>query len=219
MSRNSNKLMHVNLSIGQWLYNFFMLQLLFIVYTLKGIVVLGIFPSIASLFHVFYKWIIKDETDLSTRKEFHEFYHRYFWSTNFLGGSMMGTALLLGVDWYVSKNYIQSSIFHTFLLLLIFIYLSTFFYLFPVFARYAFDKKRDYIKQAFYIALSSIIQTAAIWVALVVLTYLFYYIPFLMLFFGIPVTIGVIAWFALQGIEKAELMKTKQAISSENHIA
>lgn len=201
---NQQKWMKNSLSFGYWLYNIFLLQVLPILYSLKGLIFLGIFPSIASSFHVFYQLFIEKRFDLSVQVEFKNFYQRYFWQTNKLGYILAGMASILFIDLYISSHYIQSLILHLFLLLLTGIYLVVASYLFTVFSRYDYQKLRNYFKQSFFIGLSCPVQSVAILLALVVVSYIFYYIPFILVFFGLPVTFGAVSWFASQGILKAE---------------
>lgn len=207
--KNNSKFVKANISFGQWIYQFFLLQYLPIFYTLKGLVLFGIFPSIASSFYIFYKWIATGEYDLSLSKEFKKFYEKYFWETNKLGWGMLIIGAILLFDLYISSYFIQSIILHTLLVALFFVYLVVGSYLFFIFARYDFEKTRDYIKQTFFVGLTSIIPSIAILVAVIVISYIFYHIPFLFLFFGLPILIGSISWFAYQGVSRAENMHKK----------
>lgn len=205
-----SKFINVNLSFGHWIYNLIILQFLPVFYTLKGFILFGFFPSVASTFNILYQWIAFSHYDLSISKEFKLFYEKYFWESNKLGWGMTGVGALLVFDLYISTQFIQSILFHTVLMGLFLIYLVISSYLFLVFARYDFGKLRDYMKQSFFIGFSSIFQSIAILLAMVVLSYIFYYIPFLTLFFGIPLLFGAISWFAIQGILKAENMRVNK---------
>lgn len=206
------KFIQANISFGQWIYNMITLNFLTLFYTFKGALIFGLFPAFASLMHIFYKWIVHKEYDLSISTEFKTFYHKNFWEANKLGGLLTVIGIVLLLDLYISIQFIQSIIIHSLLLILFILFLMVSFYLFPVFARYAYSQSRDYVKQAFFISLSSFIQSAAILVALIAMSYVFYSIPFLLLFFGIPIIFGGIGWFAYQGILRAEKMKMDQKI-------
>ena len=207
-----NKFLRVNLSFGHWLYHFILLQFLPIFYILKGAILFGIFPTIASLMHIFYKWIVHQDYDLSITKEFKAFYHENFWESNKLGWLLTAVGTVLMVDLYISYHFIQSIIVHSMLVILFILFLIVSAYLFLIYARFDFSETRDYLKQAFFMSLSSSIQSIAIIVAVIVLSYLFYSIPFILLFFGIPIFFGSIAWFAFQGILRAEKMKVEQGL-------
>ncbi len=203
---NDSKFIRVNLSVGQWIYHLFLLQILPIFYTLKGFVLFGLFPAIASLFNVFYQWMAFGKVDLSITKTFKQFYKKYFWQANKLGWAFTTVGAVLLFDLYISSTFIQSVLLHHLLLLLFFMYIVISSYLFPVFARYDYTNLTAYIRQAFYIGFASIFQSIAILLAIVVVSVAFTYIPFLYLFFGVPILFGAIAWFAIQGILKAETM-------------
>lgn len=211
--KKEEKFIQVNLSFGQWIYNFIALQFIALFYILKGAIIFGLFPTISSLMHIFYKWIVHQEYDLSIPKEFKEFYQKSFWESNKLGWLLTFIGSALWIDLYISYHFIQSMIIHSLLLILFIIFLIASAYLFPVYARFSFSKISDFLKQAFFISLSSFIQSLAIIVALIVMSYIFYSIPFIGLFFGIPILFGSIAWFAFQGILRAEKMKLDQGVS------
>lgn len=204
---NESKFMRMNLTFGQWLYNIILLQFLPVLYTLKGAVVFGLFPSLASTYNVFYKWIVTGEYDFAIHEEFKTYYDKYFWQANKLGWILSSVGLVLALDLFISSQFIQSIILHTVLILLTFIYIIICTYSFVIFARYDYPKVTSYIKQSFYIGLSSVVQSVAILLAVLVVSYVFSYIPFILLFFGIPLMIGSISWFAVQGILNAEKMR------------
>lgn len=206
------RFIQANLSFGQWIYNFITLQFLALFYILKGAVIFGIFPVVASLIHIFYRWIVHQEFDLSITKEFKAFYQKSFWESNKLGWLLTCIGSVLMIDLYISYHFIQSIIIHSLLLILFIVFLIVSAYVFPVYARFAFSQAKDYLKQAFFISLSSFIQSAAIIVAVIVMSYIFYSIPFILLFFGIPIFFGSVSWFAFQGILRAEKMKLDQRV-------
>lgn len=131
--KNKSEFMQVNLTFGQWLYNFILLQFLPVFYTLKGVILFGIFPAIASTFNVFYRWFAYKEYDKSVSKLFKEFYTLYFWQANKLGWGVTMVGAFLLFDLYISSNYIQSLLLHTLLVGLFFIYLVISSYLFLTF--------------------------------------------------------------------------------------
>lgn len=204
--KNNKEHLKLNLAFGQWIYSFFILQVLSIFYSLRGGIILGVFPSVSSIFYIFYEWIHHKKYDLSIGSEFSKFYHKYFWETNKLGWIMLGVGGVLSVDFYISRQLIKSLFIHYIVLMMIGIYLLIFLYLFPVFARYSL-KTVQYIKQSFFISFSSISQSIAMALATFIMIYLFYSVPFLFLFFGIPLLLLPIGWFATQGILRAERSK------------
>lgn len=197
-----------NIEVGQWIYSLFLLQVLTILYALRGLLVLGFFPAVASGVHVFYKWFQHKEFDLSISREFREYYHRYFWESNKTGWMMCGIGIVLAVDYFISQQYIRSMALHYILLLIIGIYIAVFLYLFPVAVRYDLAT-RHYLKQAFFVALTSMAQTISAFLIAFIVIYMLYLIPFIGLFFGIPLLLGGISWFTIQGMQKAEEAKKK----------
>ena len=204
---NESKFMNANLSVGEWLSHFFLLQFLPILNTLKGFILLGFFPAIASTFNIFYQWIQFKKFDLTIPKEFNFFYKKYFWQANQLGWGLTFIGAILLFDLYVSSQFIQSLVLHSVLLILFFIFLVVSSYAFIVFVRYDLKKIGMYYRQAFFIGFTSIFQSIAILLTIVLLYMLFQYVPFIALFFGLPLLIGGISWFAIQGVQRAEKMR------------
>lgn len=211
--KNKSGFVQINISLGQWLYNFILLQFLPILYSLKGFLLFGVFPAIASTFNVFYRWFVFKEYEKSVLEQFKQFYKTNFWQANKLGFGVLAVGGFLIFELYISSYYIQSILLHTLLVGLFIIYLVISNYLFLVFSRYNYQKLSDYIKQSFYIGLSSIFQSIAILIAIVVVMNVFNYVPFLFMFFGNPILFGAVSWFAVQGILKAEDMSKNQAIN------
>lgn len=200
----------MNLRIGQWLYNLFMLQLYFLLYSFRGLLIGGIYPAIASVYNILYQWIQFDWYDLDIKKEFSTYYQRNFWEANKLGALITVSGLLLVFDLYISAQFIHSRYLHVFLIILFFVWLSIVLSLFSVYARYQLTGIA-YLKQSFFIAFGSINQTVATLLSFSLVVYMFTYIPFLLLFFGIPLLFGPVVWFTVQGMNKIEQQKHNES--------
>ena len=204
---NESSFIHKNMAFGRCIYNLFSLQFFILFYSLKGFIIFGFFPAVAATFQVMYRWIVYREYDIVISKQFSIFYAENFWKANKIGWLLTGSALLLAGDLMISKQMIQSPIIHTVLVIVFIIFLLLGAYIFPVFVRYDYHALIVYFKQSFFIGIASLPQSIAIFILGTLLYKVFHWIPFVALFFGAPMLIGGISWFAFQGILKAEALK------------
>lgn len=204
---NESSFLNKNVAFGRWIYNLFSLHFFILIYSLKGFVIFGLPPAVAATFHIMYRWIVYREYDIVISKEFSVFYAENFWKANKIGWLLMGGSLLFMGDLMISKQMIQSQIIHILLVILFIVFLLLSAYIFPVFVRYDYHSLFAYIRQSFFIGIASLPQSIAIFVLGVLLYNVFHWIPFIALFFGAPLFIGGISWFAFQGILKAEALK------------
>lgn len=198
-----NKFLNALVSFGMWIYNFFILQLFWILYSLKGFIILGVFPASASVVKVMYTWFEEKETNLSIKEEFSQTYETYFKRSNQIGYIMLLTFAILYVDLRVSNVFIQSIVVHTLLLFLTFLILCVSLYTYTIMVRYDFSLKNIF-KQSFFIALSVPIYTFSAAVGLILAVTLMRNYFFLFFFFGIPLLFLPIVWFTYTGAIKAE---------------
>lgn len=66
---------------SEWIMRLVYLNLLWIAFSLLGIVLFGFFPATAAMFSVVRKWIM-GETDVRVFKEFWQTYRKEFWKSN-----------------------------------------------------------------------------------------------------------------------------------------
>lgn len=190
---------------GNWLAKIMYLHILWVLFTLLGGVVFGLSPSTASLFRVIYKWFDED-FDIPIFQTFYTSYKAHFMKANGLGLTLIGTGLFLYFDLNVSKQFVESFALHLVLLIFIFLFFITTLYVFTIFARYELSFW-NYFKQSFFIALARPMETIAILISLLLLFYLFRYVPVLLFFMGSSIIAYPITWFSYLGCIKIEEMK------------
>lgn len=83
MLQNSYFMEKLN-SMMEWVARFFILQLIWILFSFAGLIIGGIFPATFTMFALCRKWINK-QTEVPTFKTFWEVYRKNFLKTNFLG--------------------------------------------------------------------------------------------------------------------------------------
>lgn len=171
-------------------------NLLWILFTITGLGLLGFFPSTIGLFAVVRKWV-RGENDIPVFKTYWNTFR-----TEFAKGNILGYLLLLiGYMIYVDLKFfqLQSGIWFLFLSYLIigllFVYILTLAYFFPVFAHYDLSLFQ-YIRQPFLIMISQPVGTLVMVAGMLIVYWLMNFIPGLIPFLGASLLAYVMTWIA-----------------------
>lgn len=180
------------------------INILWIVFSLMGLLLLGFFPATAAMFSVVRKWIL-GEKDIPIFKTFWQNYKTGFIQTNLLGFALV----LIGSILYIDLRFFQSaegsitkllSFLFLFLLLLYFIVLL---YIFPIYVHYQF-KTLEYIKYALIMAIGRPLQSLMMVLGSVLILILLRMIPILTLYFGGSVLGYVLMWISMKSFSLEE---------------
>ncbi|WP_223591941.1 YesL family protein [Neobacillus bataviensis] len=200
----------------EWIMLLAYLNILWILFTLLGAVVFGIFPATAAMFAVIRKWLISKH-DVPVLKTFWTYYRGEFLKTNQLGLMFFVTGLILYLDFKIID--FQNEFIHKIFLIVLFLFTSvyavTFIYIFPVFVQYDL-KLLQYVKNAFLIGIANPIRTAMMVVCLITAFFVLRLAPGLLPFFSGSLLSIVMMTFAYQSINKIEHKKSSSAVSN-NH--
>ncbi|WP_174614647.1 YesL family protein [Virgibacillus ihumii] len=143
-----------------WVMKLAIANLLWIGFTLLGLVVLGAAPATAALFSIIRKWIM-GKTDIPIFKTFWDHYRKDFIQSNILSLLFFVIGFVLYFDFRFVLNY--EGAWNIFLLILVVAvcaaYLLTAVYLFPVFVHFESPDLKGYIKNAFLIGISQLPST------------------------------------------------------------
>ncbi|RFB18715.1 DUF624 domain-containing protein [Bacillus sp. HNG] len=168
-------------------------NILWIVFTVLGFGVLGLFPSTGAMFTIVHKWLSKEPVE----KIFQTFWNTYkkeFISLNKFGLFFILIGYILLYDFmFLQKNVDKLQFLFPILLFLSISYIVTLFYFFPVYIQFEM-KFFQYIKQSFLIAASSLIETILILTAGMLLGILVNLIPGIIPFFTGSVLAVAITW-------------------------
>lgn len=195
--------------IGEWALNLFLLNILWFLSLLLGLVVVGVFPATVALFTVMRKLTMGSE-DISVVKLVKLFWKSFktdFYKANILGYSIT----LIGIILYVDLKWLQSlnSIIHQSLsiafIIIIFVYLLTLLYLFPVFVHFNL-RTIEYMKYALILALGRPIQSLLMIAGLVVTLYLLKLVPGLIPVFGVSLISFCLMKIASISLPKEDLV-------------
>lgn len=201
MMKDLRGIIKLSYTVGQVLIQGALYQLYFLLYTLRGGIILGVFPSLAAVFQSLYNQIRHGEN--FNKETFHTYYQEYFKIGNKLGYTYLVILSFLWFDLRVSGTFIHSTILH-FILLIFFVFvLGTSLYIFPALCRYELTYKQ-YLQRSIILFLSNVIGTIAMLVGVFVATFLVTVFPILLFIATVPIYVFPLIWFGIQGMEKAE---------------
>jgi uncharacterized membrane protein YesL len=169
--------------VCEWIMRLAYVNLLWIVFSLAGFIVLGVSPASVSLFTIVRKWLMK-ETDLPIFQTFLQTYKKEFIKANKLGLIMLVMGLFLYTDFQL-LNSVGGTIQYILsvpLLIITFLYCITLLYIFPVYVQYE-QKPFQYIKNSFYIGVINMHITIFLIAAFLVLSFILKAVPGLIPFF------------------------------------
>lgn len=179
-------------------------NLLWICFSLLGLIILGIIPSTVALFAVIRKWLMSDN-DVPVFKTFFTTYKAEFLKSNLIGYLMVMIAFVIYYDFiYVSgiQGVIQMAMSVPLIILTIF-YLVTILNLLPVYVHYDL-KFFQYIKHSFYIGIANPFLTLSMAVGCLLIGLLLKFIPGLLPFFCPSLFAIVMMWVGLRSFRNIE---------------
>ena len=194
-------------TLTEWIARFAYVNLLWICFSVLGLVVFGFFPATVSMFTVIRKWIM-GESDIPVFRTFWNTFKKEFLRSNGLGIVLTLLAGLILFDLNYMKvdngNFLQ--LIHIPLYLLIFAILLTVLYIFPVYVHYNV-KFIQLFKNAFYIMLINPLSNIVMLIGMAATLFVMRVLPGLFLFFGGSITSGIImvsCYLAFQKLEKKQ---------------
>lgn len=165
-----------------WVWRIMHLNWAWLLHTLLGGVVLGLFPSIFSMFYISKKWL-EGGIDDGIWKEFHQYYKENFWIANGLGWiyTLVGTFLVW--ELYIVTQ-IQGFFPLVCMIAIIFILLFFAFAFFYLFSYYVYFEGtfKDYLIKPLIIGFVNLRGNTTIAIGIIMISYLIYQLPGLILF-------------------------------------
>lgn len=184
--------------IAIWITRMVHLNILWILYTLLGLVIGGIFPATIAAFGVVRKWLM-DEQDIKVWETFRGIYKQEFLSANGLGWilSVIGVGLFLNFKMIEAFQGQVNPIIPFVFYLIIFLYLLIVVWTFPLKAHYEASILRTIIN-ALILGLTKVHISIIILIFLFAITYLSLEIPMLILLSLFSLAVLVWFWNALR---------------------
>lgn len=194
--------------IANWAFNIAYLNILWILFTLVGLFIFGIFPATAAMFAVVRKWLFLGERDFNIFKTFWSFYRKDFFKLN----GFAALFLTFGIVLYYNNAFLLLNLkdFKYFIpgaILISLVYVMTLLFFFPVFVHYKL-KFFEYIKNSFLFAVLSSLELIGMVVVIAAM------IGFIILIPGIiPLFSGSVLAISLMFLSKGAFKRLKQKTS------
>lgn len=195
--------------VSQWIERLIILNAIWLLFTIVGLGVFGLFPATAACFAVTRKWL-NGESDLSIFKTAWSYFKQDFVKANILGYGSLAFGVFLFVDYQIFRSMahpILNNLHYIFLLLMFIHFLGTL-YIFPVFVHYDF-KLWESFKHAFILVIARPMQTIAMLLGFILLYVFFNEIRFLIPFIGAGAAIMSFMAIAMISFPKVERSVTQ----------
>ena len=195
-------------TLTEWITRFAYVNLLWIGFSLLGLVVLGISPATLAMFTIIRKWLM-GESEIPIFRTFWNSYKKEFLKSNGLGIVIVLLAYIIFID----LSYIKlDTIIQIPLYLIIFAIVMTILYIYPVYVHYNITFFQLF-KNAFFIMMVNPLSSIMMLIGFAALFFVMKFLPALLFFFGGSLSAGIImssCYLAFQKIEKKQ--KEAQAV-------
>lgn len=143
----------------EWISRLALLNLLWISFSLLGLVIFGFFPATVAMFAVVRKWMLGKE-DVSIFKTFWTAYKQEFFKSNLLGLIIFAIGTILYIDFQFVNHSTSSllSILYIPFFIVTFISICMLFYILPIFVHYDM-KISQVIKTSFFVMIMNPLST------------------------------------------------------------
>lgn len=192
------------------------INILWIIFTLLGLVVFGFMPATVGLFAVIRKWLM-GEKDVPIFPTFWKNYRQEFLKSNLLGLILFAIGYIL----YVDFAFLPAGGFYTFLRVVLvmatILYAIVLLYIIPVYVHYDW-KLRLHIKYALLLGAGHPHFTLLMIIGGGALYYVCTVIPGIIPFFSISILAYIMMWIAYIVIKKMEEMQVASDEVAENAI-
>lgn len=197
-----------------WITKLAYLNILWMFFTVLGLIVFGLFPATAATFAVVRRWVI-GETDIPVFKTFWKVYKKEFFKSNLLGYILLVIGLILYIDIRIFNT--SSNSFVNLLAIpavgMMIILILTSLYVFPTFVHYEI-KLIQVFKNAFLIMAINPLPTITMLIGLTGVGFVFMKLQgFIPIFSGSIMTF-VITMPAVRAFQK---MESKKEVYTENN--
>ncbi|MFC4320002.1 YesL family protein [Litchfieldia salsa] len=176
------------------------IQLLWLTFTLLGVVIIGIGPATYAMFTVMRQWI-RGNKEISIFKTFFHSFRSEFKESFFFGIIYLVGGIILFVD----LIYVQSPLLKGFLIIISFLYTVSLLYIYPILVHYEWQSMIQKLKCSILFGLSYLQYTLMLIVALAVVYFVLFMYPGVLTFFGISIGSYMIMFMANQVFKRIEM--------------
>ncbi|SHM56366.1 YesL family protein [Gracilibacillus kekensis] len=190
-----------------WLTRLAYLNILWIVFSLLGLLAVGFFPATIAMFAVERKWI-RGNTSFAILPYFWVVYKNNFKQANVIGFPFVLLFILIYFNLYFTQvmNHFIGNLFFFFLFAILFLVAIVFLYVFPTYIHYDV-RMIESIIFSFIIAFSAPLQTFLILVNLFGFFIITLYLPGVFFLFVGSATSLIIMWFAYRAMTQIKNRK------------
>lgn len=195
--------------VGEWIIKLLYVNLLWILFTVVGLGVLGIMPSTVALFSVIRKWLKNEEVPVFS--SYWSYFKKEFKRSNLVGLILAIIGFILYWDYYILLD-VSGTIFQALSIVFIFLFIIAaimLLYLFPVMAEYDF-KVLSYFKHTLLFSFVSPLATIVMIVGLFITFILMLMVPGLIALFGASSVAFILMSSANIAFSKAKNLGTKE---------
>ncbi|MBM7585954.1 putative membrane protein YesL [Bacillus pakistanensis] len=175
-------------------------QILWFVFSLCGLFILGILPATVGLYTVIRKWLMGNEGNRSLMKIYWRTFRKEFWKANAYGFALFSISFLLYLNFSLIK--FTEGLFHISLLVglctLSILFIILVIYFFPVYVHFRLKKWTQYFTMSLLVGISFPFHTMAMLIGGIVLYMLFMWIPGLIPFFCVSMFALLFMWMTLK---------------------
>lgn len=191
-------------TLCSWVTKIAYVNLLWIVFSVAGLLLLGIMPATIAICTVVRKWFLKDP-EFAIFPVFVSTYKQEFFSANKLGFILLLTAgfLLADVLFLQSVGGLIQVIFTVPLIIVIFLLTAIILYVFPVYVHFEQSFFLQ-IKNALLIAIVNPLHLFLMMITICAVGVIYWLLPSLIPFFGISLITVLVMFFALKSFASLE---------------
>lgn len=204
-------------SFAVWITRLAYLNVLWILFTVVGLGIFGLFPSTVAMFAVTRKWLIEDK-DVPIFSTFWETYKKEFFRANVIGLILSIIIYLLTIQFQILRTVEGTGYFiasYAILALFLIVFIMAL-YLFPIFVHFKLNMI-DYFKWPLVIGILHPILTFFLMVIVLAINYLsFLFLPGLLFFFNGSVTAFIVMWGVSQTFSKYENTPENEALTKQD---
>ncbi|WP_163539498.1 YesL family protein [Gracilibacillus sp. YIM 98692] len=195
----------------EWITRFAYVNILWIAFTLLGIVILGFFPATVAMFTLIRKWIMGN-TEIPVFPTFWKTFKENFWKSNLIGLVFV----VFSYIFYVNVQFMQLNqqtyldLFKIPIYLFMILVTLTCLYVIPAFVHYDL-RLRDIWKNAFFIMVIHPLHNISMIVAVIAVLYVLWLIPGTLIFFGGSLVSFIIMGTCYHAFKRVEEKQARMA--------
>jgi uncharacterized membrane protein YesL len=208
-----NSLMGGFYRLSEWVMRLAYVNLLWILFTLMGLMIFGFIPASVAMMTILRKWVMGEE-ELPVFATFWQTYRKEWLKSNMLGlfFVIVGYILYLDLTIALQWNHLIARMVQVGLLSIIIAFVITVLFIIPVYVHFQL-KWVQYIKFALMIGITHPFRIINMVGGAIILYYLFSFLPSLLPFFGVSLFGYLVMWSTYHSFKKLEVKQDTETKS------